>query len=117
METRHHVAQQMLEEQQWTKDNGPIVKTADQLWKYSGETELDSAELMTQNMNESVRVVLLDNGIYSILSKRRSQVLNHWLDNQDKTMIEIGRETNVTPTTVSRTIRKYLVELKRLKNK
>ena len=36
---RHHVAIQMEEEQQWAKDNGPIVKTADQLWKYSGETE------------------------------------------------------------------------------
>ena len=39
MKTRHHVAQQMLDEQQEQKDNGPIVKTADQLWKYSGETE------------------------------------------------------------------------------
>ena len=37
--SRHHVAIQMEEEQQWQKDNGPIVKTADQLWKYSGETE------------------------------------------------------------------------------
>ena len=32
---RHHVAIQMEKEQQWQKDNGPIVKTADQLWKYS----------------------------------------------------------------------------------
>ena len=39
MKTRHHVAVQMEEEQQWVKDNGHIVKTADQLWKYSGETE------------------------------------------------------------------------------
>jgi len=39
---RHHVAIQMEKEQQWQKDNGPIVKTADQLWKYSGETEEDS---------------------------------------------------------------------------
>ena len=45
MKTRHHVAIQMEDEQQWTKDNGPIVKTADQLWKYSGETEKDSTEL------------------------------------------------------------------------
>ena len=39
MINRHHVAIQMEEEQQWQKDNGPIVKTADQLWKYSGEVE------------------------------------------------------------------------------
>ena len=37
MKTRHHVAVQMEEEQQWEKDNGPIVLTADQLWKHSGE--------------------------------------------------------------------------------
>ena len=38
---RHHVAIQMEKEQQDKLDNGPIVKTADQLWKYSGETEED----------------------------------------------------------------------------
>jgi hypothetical protein len=37
MKSRHHVAVQMEEEQQWQKDNGPIVLTADQLWKHSGE--------------------------------------------------------------------------------
>jgi hypothetical protein len=42
METRHHVAVQMEKEKQDKLDNGPIVKTADQLWKYSGETEEDS---------------------------------------------------------------------------
>ena len=42
MKKRHHVAQQILKEQQYQKDNGPIVKTADQLWKYSGEIEKDS---------------------------------------------------------------------------
>lgn len=36
---RHHVAIQMEKEKQYQKDNGPIVKTADQLWKYSGQTE------------------------------------------------------------------------------
>ena len=44
MKARHHVAIQMEEEQQWTKDNGPIVKTADQLWEYSGQTEEDTEE-------------------------------------------------------------------------
>ena len=44
MKERHHVAVQMEEEQQWIKDNGPIDKTADQLWKYSGEIEKDSEE-------------------------------------------------------------------------
>ena len=39
MKARHHIAVQMEEEHQWVKDNGPIIKTADQLWKYSGEVE------------------------------------------------------------------------------
>ena len=42
MKARHHVAVQIEEEQQWQKDNGPIVKTTDQLWKYSGETEKEN---------------------------------------------------------------------------
>ena len=50
MKTRHHVAVQMEEEQQWQKDNGPIVKTADQLWKYSGETEESSEELLNNQL-------------------------------------------------------------------
>ena len=115
MKTRHHVAVQMEEEQQWQKDNGPIVMTADQLWKYSGETEKDSEDLLVDRMRETVRVVLLDNGIYSLLSERRSGILSYWLDNQDKTMKEIGYELGCSPTTVSKTIRKYLAELKRLK--
>lgn len=36
---RHHVAIQMEKEKQYQEDNGPIVKTVDQLWKYSGKTE------------------------------------------------------------------------------
>jgi hypothetical protein len=114
MSTRHHVAVQMEEEQQWTKDNGPIIKTADQLWKYSGETEEDAVELVATRMDETKRIVLLDNGIYSILSAKRSRVLDYWLKNLDKTMKEIGEATDVTCTTVSKTIRKYLLEFKRI---
>ena len=113
--TRHHVAIQMEEEQQWEKDNGPIVKTADQLWKYSGETELDSEDLLDARMKETVRIVLLDNGVYSLLSERRSQILDYWLENQDKTIKELGHELKCSPTTVSKTIRKYLIELKKHK--
>ena len=41
---RHHVAIQMEQENQEKLDNGPIVKTADQLWKYSGEIEENTEE-------------------------------------------------------------------------
>ena len=114
MKERHHVAIQMEEEQQWQKDNGPIVKTADQLWKYSGDTEMDSEDLMVTRMHETKRIVLLDKGIYSVLSAKRSKVLDYWLDNLDKTMKEIGEVTGVTSTTVSKTIRKYLLEFKKI---
>jgi DNA-directed RNA polymerase specialized sigma24 family protein len=114
MKSRHHVAVQMEEEQQWQKDNGPIVKTADQLWKYSGETEIDSVDLLVAQMKETVRLVLLDKGIYTLLSETRSKVLNYWLDNQDKNMEEIAKTLGVTSTTVTNTLRLYLLEIKRI---
>ena len=40
---------QLLEEQQWKKDNGPIDVTIDQLWKYSGEVEEDNITLKLYN--------------------------------------------------------------------
>ena len=42
MKTRHHVAVQMEEEQQWTKDNGEITMDLNCYFKYSGETEEDT---------------------------------------------------------------------------
>jgi len=39
MKERHHVVEQLLKEQSHKRDNGPINKTADQLWKYSGKIE------------------------------------------------------------------------------
>ena len=41
---RHHVAIQMEKEQQWQKDNGPIVMTVDELFKYSGKIEEESED-------------------------------------------------------------------------
>ena len=114
MKERHHVAIQMEEEQQWQKDNGPIVKTADQLWKYSGEIELDSEDLIVKRMEETKKIVLLDNGVYTVLSEKRSKILDYWLDNQNKTLKEIGHDLGCSPTTVSKTIRKYLLEIKRI---
>lgn len=42
MKERHHVAIQMEEEQKWQKENGIIVLTADELWRYSGLREENS---------------------------------------------------------------------------
>tara|TARA_R100000544_G_scaffold28732_2_gene15216 strand:- start:1954 stop:2370 length:417 start_codon:yes stop_codon:yes gene_type:complete len=117
MKTRHHVAVQMEEEQQWQKDNGPIVKTVDQLWKYSGETEKNSADLLLEQMEETKKIILLDNGIYSLLSERRSKILSYWLENLDKPLKEIAKMTNCEPHTVTKAIAKYLKAFKELKNK
>tara|TARA_R110000787_G_scaffold21504_1_gene63524 strand:+ start:150 stop:344 length:195 start_codon:yes stop_codon:yes gene_type:complete len=58
MKTRHHVAVQMEEEQQWQKDNGPIVKTADQLWKYSGKTEEDTVDYALYIKSLNLKTIL-----------------------------------------------------------
>ena len=117
MKNRHHVAIQMEEEQQWQKDNGPIVKTADQLWKYSGETEKDSTALMVEELEERERIVLLDNGIYSVLSEKRSRILAYWMSNMDMSMKDIAEILGCDYVTVSRTIARYLKIFKELKNK
>jgi len=115
MKEKHHVAIQIEEEHQWVKDNGPIVKTADELWKYSGETEKDSTELMVEEMQEKERIVLLDNGIYSVLSERRSRILAYWMSNLDSPMKDIAEILGCDYVTVSRTIARYLKVFKKLK--
>ena len=52
---RHHLAIQLEKEKQEQKNNGPIVLTADQLWKYSGkieETNPDYYELVKEVMKQ-----------------------------------------------------------------
>lgn len=44
-ETRY-IIDQMIKEKQYKKDNGPIDMTADQLWKYSGEVEPTSPDII-----------------------------------------------------------------------
>ena len=76
MKKRHHVAQQILEEQQHQKDNGPIVKTADQLWEYSGEVEKDSKDYT--NMMVETKAVKLPN------KSRKEYFKLYWLKQKQK---------------------------------
>tara|TARA_R110001592_G_scaffold315323_2_gene591312 strand:+ start:95743 stop:96117 length:375 start_codon:yes stop_codon:yes gene_type:complete len=117
MNSRHHVAVQMEEEQQWQKDNGPIVKTADQLWKYSGETEESSEALLDKKLIEKESILLLDKGKYTIRTDKRSKILEYWLDNMDIPMKVIAVDLDCHYATVSKTIRNYLKEIKKLKLK
>ena len=76
MKTKHHVAIQMEEEQQHQKDNGPIVKTADQLWEYSGEVEKDSESYT--NMMVETKAVKLPN------KSRKEYFKLYWLKQKQK---------------------------------
>jgi len=78
MKERHHVAIQIEEEQQWQKDNGPIVKTADQLWEYSGQTEED-----TEEWKEYIEVQKYAN-IKAVVGRkcRKDYFKEYWLKNK-----------------------------------
>jgi len=77
---RHHVAIQMEKENQEKLDNGPIVKTADQLWKYSGETEDFSIEYknLIAESKENLK------GRRWNRSSRKDYFKKYWLDNKRK---------------------------------
>jgi len=85
-ETRY-VIDQMIKEQQWQKDNGPIVKTADQLWKYSGEIEKDSQDYISMII-ETTAVKLAAAAREYLTAKRyksRKEYFKlHWLNQKQK---------------------------------
>ena len=85
MKTRHHVAIQMEEEQQWTKDNGPIVKTADQLWEYSGKVETDS-EAYSNLIIETTNIKLAAKEYLTAkrYKSRKEYFRLHWLNQKQK---------------------------------
>ena len=76
MKARHHVAVQIEEKQQYQKDNGPIVKTADQLWKYSGETEKD-----TENYTN---LIIEQKAIKEPKKSRKEYFRMYWLKQKHK---------------------------------
>ena len=116
MKVRHHVAVQMEEEQQWKKDNGPRTIDLNNYFAYSGEVEESTVKLMTDKAVDRTRMVVMDGGIYSVLSEKRSRILAYWLDNMDTPMKEIGEILGCDYVTVSRTIKKYLNAFKNIKN-
>jgi len=77
---RHHVAIQMEQENQEKLDNGPIVKTADQLWKYSGEIEDFNIEYKNLIAESKERL----KGRRWTKSTRRDYFKKYWLDNKRK---------------------------------
>ena len=121
MKTRHHVAVQMEEEQQWQKDNGPIVKTADQLWKYSGETEeyteefdvylrLEQASNMkTNEFNSYYKQKIKDKDIYLFLTRAESKVIDCFYKNcNTMTIPEMAIDTGRSKDYIKRVIEKHI---------
>jgi len=116
MKKRHHVAIQMEEEQQWAKDNGPIVKTADELWKYSGETEptdFDAVE-STEYANhfKFFKKTVKGKDLTVFLSKRDSVIIDYFYRNHNQTMEQMSQDINISVTVIRKTMEKYL-KLKR----
>ena len=85
MKERHHVTQQILEEQQHQKDNGPIIKTADQLWKYSGEVEKDSEDYTNIKVETiSVKLAAKEYLTAERYKSRKEYFRLHWLNQKQK---------------------------------
>ena len=75
----------MEEEQQLQKDNGSIVKTVDQLWKYSGEVEKSSIDYA--NMMVETAPIKLSAKEYLTAKRYKSRKEYHklyWLNNKLK---------------------------------
>jgi len=121
MKERHHVAIQMEEEQQWQKDNGPIVKTADQLWKYSGETEEDTetwkeyaeaqryANMKTTEFISYYKQKIKDKDIYLFLTPGESKIIDCFYKNCDTmTIPEMAIHTGRSKDYIGKVIEKHI---------
>ena len=87
---RHHVAQQLLDEQQWKKDNGPIDITVDQLWKYSGEIEQTTKDYDPDNVyfSKYYRKRIKDRNIYLLLNNTESRIIDYFYQTSDSSFSE-----------------------------
>ena len=115
MKERHHVAQQMLEEQQWQKDNGPIDITADQLWKYSGEIEKTNENFETYDIYfvKYYKKRINNRNIYLLLNATESKIIDYFYKVSDKkTIDEIAKDLNTNAHKIRQTISKHLKIMK-----
>ena len=108
---RHHVAQQLLDEQQWKRDNGPIDITVDQLWKYSGEIEQTTKDYDPDNVyfSKYYRKRIKDRNIYLLLNNTESRIIDYFYQNSDKkTIHQMGKDLNISPHTIQKTFSKHI---------
>ena len=116
---RHHVAQQLLDERQWKKDNGHIDITTDQLWKYSGEIEESIEDLDECDIHfvKYYRRRVKNKNIYLLLNKTESKIIDYFYKTSDKkTIDEMAKDLNICPSKIRQIISKHLKIMKDDKN-
>ena len=125
MKVKHHVAQQMLEEQQWQKDNGPIDMTADQLWKYSGKVEPNSQEYINiiQDRHERKHFLryykqrIKNRNIYLLLNAEESRIIDYFYKtNSNLSLAQMAKDLKHCKVHISKVISKHLKIQKNDKN-
>ena len=122
---RHHVAQQLLDEQQWKKDNGPIDMTADQLWKYSGKVEPNTVEYANLMAEQKERRQFLryykkrlkKKDIFLLLNATESRIIDYFYKtNSNLSLVQMSEDLGHSKTYISKIISKHLKIQKNDKN-
>ena len=114
MKARHHVAIQMEEEQQWAKDNGPIAKTADELWKYSGYTETSNAEIEYIDFAKISKRDICN--LFSEKGQRRADIVWKHIRNPGWTAAQISKSMDINFTSIANALNAYY-EIRRTNKK
>ena len=109
------VIEDLKEEQQWKKDNGPIDITADQLWKYSGEIEKTNENFETYDIYfvKYYKKRINNRNIYLLLNATESKIIDYFYKVSDKkTIDEIAKDLNTNAHKIRQTISKHLKIMK-----
>ena len=119
-ETREFI-DELVRQKQWKKDNGPIDKTADELWPYSGEVEenTESYDEYLRMQDENVKNAIdfaryykkriKEKNIYLLLSPGESAIIDCFYKYcNTMTFIEMGKETGRSESYVKKVVEKHL---------
>ena len=114
---KHHIIKQMIEEQQWQKDNGPIVLTADQMWKYSGKIEPYNEEYVHLMQEEHERTNFLryykkrirNKDIYLLLNSAESRIVDYFYKTCNSlTIVDMSKDLGYSNDYIEKVISKHL---------
>ena len=113
-----YIIDQLVKEQQWKKDNGPIEMTADQLWKYSGEIEEIDPNLDEENVYfvKYYKKRIQDKDIYILLNKKESLIVDYFYRNCNNSIVQMSEDLKISVSTITHTISKHLKIMKNDKN-